>query len=108
MLVKRRPNVWKRVNRQSVGKSTTVLPWLLPEFVATEQCSEMVKTDILNLSKDPDTFLQDIEGSEDAKYSPSNNTELINLLRNQDPRLKQARFLFVQRDAKIDVETVGS
>lgn len=84
-----------------------MLPWLLPEFVSTEQCSEMVKTDILNLSKDSDTFLKDIEGSEDAKYSPSNNIELINLLRSQDPRLKQARFLFVQRDAKIDVTEDG-
>ena len=105
--MKLRLNVLKWAQQQRVGKSTTVLPWLLPEFVASEQYGEMVKTDILNLSKDPDTFLQDIEGSEDAKYCPSNNTELINLLRNQDPRLKQARFLFVQRDAKFDVEAVG-
>ena len=64
---------------------------------------EKLREEILTLSKDLDTFLNDVEGCEDEKYSPEKNSQLIIQLREKDSRLQKARFLLVQRDNLIDV-----
>ena len=64
---------------------------------------EKLREEVLILSKDLDTFLNDVEGCEDEKYSPEKNSELIVQLREKDSRLQKARFLLVQRDNLIDV-----
>ena len=62
-----------------------------------------LKTSILDLSKDLDTFVKEVEESDDPRYSPDSNSRLIVRLREADKRLQKARFLLVQRDALIDV-----
>lgn len=84
-------------------KQHDCLPWDLPEFQNTEY-GEMLKSDILLLSQDRDTFLKTVEGCEDEKYSPSVNTRLIVLLREKDTRLQSVRYEIVQKAKMIDVE----
>ena len=84
------------------GRQNDCLPWDLPEFQNTEY-GEMLKSDILLLSQDSDTFLKTVEGCEDEKYSPSVNTRLIVLLREKDTRLQSVRYEIVQKAKLIDV-----
>lgn len=64
---------------------------------------EKIREDILNLSKDLDTFLNHVEDCEEEKYNPETNSQLIVQLREKDSRLQKARFLLVQRDNLVDV-----
>ena len=80
-----------------------VVPWLLPEFSKDLQVKNELKTAILDLSKDLDIFITEVEESEDPRYSPDSNAQLIVRLREADKKLQKARFLLVQRDALIDV-----
>ena len=81
----------------------TVLPWLLPIFKDSPAYQQMVKEDILMLSKDEDTFIKSVEGCEDDQYDPLKNSKLIVLLREQDKSLQKIRFALVQNEKRIDV-----
>ena len=84
-----------------------MLPWDLPEFVASPMYQSMLQSDILQLSKDPETFLKAIEGCEDERYSPNSNAKMIVLLRKADKQLQTIRFQLVQQEGKIDVCVVS-
>ena len=79
-----------------------MLPWDLPEFVASPMYQSMLQSDILQLSKDPETFLKAIEGCEDERYSPNSNAKMIVLLRKADKQLQTIRFQLVQQEGKIE------
>ncbi|KAK8817218.1 hypothetical protein WA556_003114, partial [Blastocystis sp. ATCC 50177/Nand II] len=87
---------------KSMEGSEPVLPWDLPEFVASPMYQSMLQSDILQLSKDPETFLKAIEGCEDERYSPNSNAKMIVLLRKADKQLQTIRFQLVQQEGKID------
>ena len=72
-------------------------------IIKDPQVKNELKTSILDLSKDLDTFVKEVEESDDPRYSPDSNSRLIVRLREADKRLQKARFLLVQRDALIDV-----
>ena len=84
-----------------------MLPWDLPEFVASPMYQSMLQSDILQLSKDPETFLKAIEGCEDERYSPNSNAKMIVLFRKADKQLQTIRFQLVQQEGKIDVCVVS-
>ena len=103
MLVRLLSKVSDEMHCQSVESDRVVVPWLFPEFLDQPEFKEKLREEILTLSKDLDTFLNDVEGCEDEKYSPEKNYQLIVQLREKDSRLQKARFLLVQRDNLIDV-----
>ena len=86
-----------------LDEPVTVLPWLLPIFKDSPAYQQMVKEDILMLSKDEDTFTKSVEGCEDDYYNPTKNSRLIILLREQDKTLQKIRFTLVQNEKRIDV-----